>query len=118
MPFYKWDELEGDLITPSYSSGKGPTIQGETIEVTFMTYPAGTEAKPHTHPNEQFQIITKGKGRYRIGDEEKVIGPGEVALMPANTEHEIEILEDLELINVKNIVPGWSVKHARWETER
>jgi hypothetical protein len=35
--------------------------------------------------------------------------------MPANIDHEIEILEDLEVINVKNIVPGWSVKHARWE---
>ena len=115
MPFYKWEEIEGDTITPSYSRGKGPSIKGQTIEVALMTYPAGTEAKPHTHPNEQFQIVMKGKARYRIGGEEKVLGPGEVAFMPANIDHEIEILEDLEVINVKNIVPGWSVKHARWE---
>jgi quercetin dioxygenase-like cupin family protein len=42
-------------------------------------------------------------------------GPGEVVLVPANTEHDIKILEDLEVINVKNVVPGWSVKHATWE---
>lgn len=115
MPFYKWDELEGGTITPSYSLGEGPSIKGETIEVALMTYPAGTEAKPHAHPNEQIQIVMKGKARYRIGDEEKVLGPGEVALMPANIKHEIQILEDLDVINVKNVVPGWSVKHARWE---
>ena len=81
------------------------------------SYPAGTEAKPHAHPNEQFQVVVKGKARYRVGEEEKVIGPGEVVLVPANTEHEVKILEDLEVINAKNVVPGWSVKHARWETE-
>ncbi|MFQ6079942.1 MAG: cupin domain-containing protein [Thermodesulfobacteriota bacterium] len=115
MPFYKWDELEGDVITPSYSKGKGPSIRGETIEVSLISYPAGTVARPHAHPNEQFQVVVKGKARYRVGGEEKVLGPGEVVLMPANTEHDIKIFEDLEVINVKNVIPGWSVKHATWE---
>ena len=116
MPFYKWTDLEADLNTPEYSTEKGPTIKGEKIEIAMMTYPAGTSANPHTHPNEQFQIVLKGKARYHIGGEEKVLGPGEVALMPANVEHEIEVLEDLELINVKDVVEGWSVKDAKWET--
>jgi hypothetical protein len=47
MPFYKWDEIEADVITPSYSLGKGSSIKGETIEVALVTYPAGTEAKTH-----------------------------------------------------------------------
>ena len=116
MPFYKWTDFEADLITPEYSTGRGPTIKGEKTEISLMTYPAGTSAKPHAHPNEQFQIVLKGKARYRIGKEDKVLGPGEVALMPSDVEHEIEVLEDLELINVKDIVPGWSVKDASWET--
>ena len=116
MPFYKWNEIEADVITPGYSFGKGPSIKGEKIEVALISYPAGSVAKPHAHPNEQFQIVIKGKARYRVGEEEKVLGPGEVVLVPANTEHEVEILEDLEVINAKDVVPGWSVKHARWET--
>ncbi len=115
MPFFKWTDLEGDLITPAYSMGKGPIIKGENTEIALMTYPAGTSAKPHTHPNEQFQILFKGKARYCIGGEERILGPGEVALMPANVEHEIEVLEDLEVVNVKNVVEGWSVKEAKWE---
>lgn len=115
MPFYKWSEMKSDFITPSYSRGEGPAIKGETIEVAFMHYPAGTAAKTHAHPNEQVQAVLKGKAKYRVGSEEKTIGPGEAVHIPANTEHAVEILEDLEVINCKNVVPGWSVYHARWE---
>ena len=115
MPFYKWDKLESDFITPSYSQGKGPAIKGEKIEVALMHYPAKTKANPHAHPNEQVQAVLKGRAKYRVGNEEKVLGPGEVVLIPANTEHAVEILEDLEVINCKDVVSGWSVYHATWE---
>ncbi len=117
MPFYKWDELESDFITPSYSQGKGPAVKGAKIEVARMHYPAGTIAKPHAHPNEQVQAVLKGRAKYRVGGEEKVLGPGEAVLIPANTEHAVEILEDLEVINCKDVISGWSVYHARWEKE-
>jgi len=115
MPFYKWAELESDFITPKYSQGKGPAVKGAKIEVALMNYPAGTIAKTHAHPNEQVQVVLKGKAKYRVGVEEKVLGPGEAVLIPANTEHGVEILEDLEVINCKDVVAGWSVYHARWE---
>ncbi|NWF92409.1 MAG: cupin domain-containing protein [Syntrophaceae bacterium] len=115
MPFFKWEELNSDFITPSYSQGKGPAIKGEKIEVALIHYPAGSRAKPHAHPNEQIQVVTRGKARYRIGKEERVLGPGEAVLIPANAEHEVEIYEDMEVINCKDVVPGWSVYHARWE---
>jgi quercetin dioxygenase-like cupin family protein len=115
MPFYKWSEMESDIITPSYSLGKGPAVKGEKIEVALITYPAGSAANPHAHPNEQVQVVIRGKAKYRVGKEERILGPGEAVLIPANTEHEVRILEDLEVINCKNVVPGWSVKEARWE---
>ena len=115
MPFYKWEEMKKDSITPKYSSAHGPTVRGEKIEVGLFSYPAGTEAKPHAHPNEQIQVLVKGKARYRVAGEEKVLGPGEAVLIPANAEHGLEVLEDLQIINCKNVVTGWSVKDARWE---
>ena len=60
-------------------------------------------------------VVLKGKAKLRIGTEEREMGPGEAALMPANVEHQLQVLEDLEIINCKSIVPGWSVYHARWE---
>ena len=115
MPFYKWTEMEKGFITPDYSSAKGPNIRGEKIEVGLFFFPAGTEAKPHAHPNEQIVVVMKGQGKWRIGKEEKVLGPGEVALIPADVEHDLKVLENLEVISCKNIVSGWSVYHARWE---
>lgn len=115
MPFFKWAEMQKGMITPEYSSANGPNIIGETMEVGLFSYPAGTQAKPHAHPNEQCMVILKGRAKLRIGTEEKVMGPGEAALMPANIEHQLQVLEDLELINCKGVVPGWSVYHAKWE---
>jgi quercetin dioxygenase-like cupin family protein len=115
MPFYKWSEMGKDKITPEYSSAYGPNIRGEKIEVGLFFYPAGTQAKPHAHPNEQIMVILKGKGKWRVGNEEKILGPGDAVLMPANVEHEVQILEDLEIVNCKDVVSGWSVKNARWE---
>jgi quercetin dioxygenase-like cupin family protein len=98
-----------------YSTGQGPVVTGERIEVAYMFYPAGGGGKPHSHPNEQIQVTLKGKSRSRIGGEENVRVPGDVVLMPPNTEHSGQTLEDMTVVNCKNIVPGWSVYHARWE---
>src|SRR5262245_17571366 len=113
--FFTWNDMKSDLITPKYSSGRGPTITGERLEVAFMFYPAGTEAKRHSHPNEQIQVALGGKARYFIADEAHVIGAGGGVLFPSNVEHWVEILEDYTVINCKDIVAGWSVYHARWE---
>lgn len=113
--FFKWDDMKADFITPKYSSGRGPTITGERIEVALMFYPAGTEAKPHSHPNEQIQVALKGKARGVISGEEHIIGPGGGVLFPPNVEHGAQILEDYTVLNCKDIIPRWSVYHARWE---
>jgi quercetin dioxygenase-like cupin family protein len=115
--FFRWEEMESDFITPKYSSGRGPTITGERIEVAYMFYPAGTEGKPHAHPNEQIQVALQGKVRGFIGGEENLVEAGGGMLFPPNVEHGIKILEDYTVINCKDIVPGWSVYHARWERE-
>lgn len=112
--FFKWDEMKSDFITPRYSAGQGPTITGERIEVAFMQFPAGTEGKPHTHPNEQLQVPLKGKGRYLL-EEEHLFTLDEVILIPANLRHGVWILEDYTVVNCKNIVQGWSVYNAQWE---
>jgi quercetin dioxygenase-like cupin family protein len=113
--FFKWVEMESDFITPQYSKGKGPTIRGERIEVAFMTYPVGAEGKTHSHPNEQIQVALKGKVSGRLGGEIYILEPGDIVLKPSNIEQSGQVLEDYTTLNCKDIVPGWSVYHARWE---
>lgn len=113
--FFKWDEMQSDFITPKYSSGRGPVVSGDRIEVAFMFYPGGTEAKEHSHPNEQLQIGLKGKVKYVIGGQELVSGADGGVHMPVEIRHSVHILEDYNVINCKDIVQGFSVYHAGWQ---
>lgn len=115
MSFFKWEELEAELITPKYSPARGPFVQGERVMMGCFFYPAGGKVKPHAHPNEQIVSMVSGKARVRIGDEERIVGAGDVYMIPANTEHETETLEDRNVIVCKNVVPKWSIKEAQWE---
>ncbi|MBI3126784.1 MAG: cupin domain-containing protein [Candidatus Tectomicrobia bacterium] len=119
MPYHHLDDVKPDLITPEYSSAFGPNVCGKKIEVGRFLYPKGTQAKFHSHPNEQMQVVLRGRARFSIGGEERVVGPGDlVHVAPPNVKHGIlEVMEDLEVINCKEVVPGFSVKHARWEDE-
>ncbi len=113
--FFKWDEMKSDFITPQYSAARGPTLTGERIEVALFFFPAGTEGKPHSHPNEQIQVVLKGRAKAFIEEEEYVIEAGCGILYPVNLKHGAQILEDYTLLNCKDIVPGWSVYDARWK---
>ncbi len=113
--FIAWEKMKPDFITPRYSSARGPTLTGERIEVSLMFMPAGTEGKPHAHPNEQIQVVLTGKARALIGGEEHLVTPGGGVLFPANVQHGAQIVEDYTVLNCKDIVSGWSVYHARWE---
>ncbi|MBF0278881.1 MAG: cupin domain-containing protein [SAR324 cluster bacterium] len=117
MPFFKWEELEAELITPRYSPAKGPSVEGEKIMMGCFFYPAGGKAEAHAHPNEQIISIFKGKVKFRIENEEKILGAGDVFLIPANAEHEMEIIEDTDVIFCKDLVPNWSIRDAKWEDE-
>jgi quercetin dioxygenase-like cupin family protein len=104
MPFFNWTEMDRDLISPQYSAAEGPTIKGGQIEVGRYRFASGTGSKPHQHPEEQVINVLSGKFRVRIGNEERILGPGEAALVPPNTEHEARALDsEVEIISCKNI---------------
>ena len=118
MGFYTWAAMAPELVTPDYSTAAGGTIRGEKIEVGCYRYPPGTGAKPHAHPNEQMICVLEGRLRCRIGTEWRTLGPGEVMHIPSMVEHEVSALDqEVRVIFCKDIVPGWSVRDARWETE-
>ena len=94
MPFFKLDEMPGPLVAPGYSTAYGPTITGKELEIGYYTEPKGTGARPHAHPSEQIILVLAGKLRMRIDDDIREIGPGEVALIPGNQDHEQQALEE------------------------
>jgi quercetin dioxygenase-like cupin family protein len=94
MPFFKFDEMPGAVVAPGHSTAHGPTITGNELEIGCYTEPRGTGAKPHHHKSEQMMLVLSGRLRMRIGDETRDIGPGEVALILSDQEHEQIALEE------------------------
>ena len=94
MPFFKLKEMPEPVVAPGHSTAYGPTITGRELELGYYSEPKGTGAKPHSHPGEQIIMVLTGRLRMRIGKEARDIGPGEVALIPANQEHEQQALDE------------------------
>ncbi len=107
MAFYSWSQLARGVVSPHYSTAEGATIKGRRIEVGRYRYPAGTGAKPHRHPEEQVINILAGNLRVRIGGEERVLGAGDAAHIPADTEHEVWSVDgEVEILSCKDILAG------------
>ena len=94
MPFFKFDDMQGTVVAPGHSTAHGPTITGNELEIGYYTEPKGTGARPHHHKSEQMMLVLSGRLRVRIGDEVRELGPGEVALILSDQEHEQTALED------------------------
>lgn len=94
MPFFKLAEMPGAVVAPGHSTAHGPTITGKELEIGYYTEPKGTGAKPHRHASEQIILVLSGRLQMRVGSEAREIGPGEVALILSNQEHEQKALED------------------------
>lgn len=94
MPFFKLSELPDEVISPGHAAAHGATITGKELEIGWYTEPKGTGAKPHHHPSEQMMLVLSGRMRIRVGSEVRECGPGEVALIYGDEEHEQTALEE------------------------
>ncbi|OGL62443.1 MAG: hypothetical protein A3J27_11115 [Candidatus Tectomicrobia bacterium RIFCSPLOWO2_12_FULL_69_37] len=103
--FYKLSEMSRSVIATQYSTAEGPTIKGKKVEVGYYRYPSGSGAKTHAHPEEQVITVLKGRIRSRVGNEEKILGPGEAVYIPSNADHSNwAVDEEVEFISCKDVV--------------
>lgn len=56
-------------------------------EVLFASYPAGTEIQPHTHPTENYGVITAGELILIVDGRESRYGPGDWYHLLPEQEH-------------------------------
>ncbi|MFC1492062.1 cupin domain-containing protein [Nitrospinota bacterium] len=93
MPIYKISELaekRGEL-----SSSVARTVVGELMKVGIVTYQKGEGSPPHFHPNEeQFVLMLEGRRYNIVGDEERIVGPGDLIHIPRNTRHGARTLDE------------------------
>jgi len=102
-------------VGEGYSPAEGPVVEGERMQVGLITIPRGTVSHPHSHPNEQWTYVLKGKARVFIeGQPETMASPGTLIYAPANVVHSVAALpdEDLVFFTVKDLSSGIVGKRA------
>lgn len=85
-----------EQVTPEYARR---SLVGEKCMVMWERMAAGAYAKPHHHPNEQMFWVLTGSMVLRIGSETKVIGPGDLARVPPDVEHDARFDVDTEFVS-------------------
>ncbi|MFC1492252.1 cupin domain-containing protein [Nitrospinota bacterium] len=87
MPYYQLFELE-KVREEASPLAEIQRVKGELMKAGLVTYLKGEYPRPHSHPNEeQFVLVLEGRRYSIIGDEERVVGPGDLMHIPRNTRH-------------------------------
>jgi quercetin dioxygenase-like cupin family protein len=84
MPFYAVEELPEREIVPGF---RARFVHGETMTAAFWSADAGASLPSHSHPHEQVAQVLEGRFELTVGGETRVLGPGEVAVIPPDVPH-------------------------------
>ena len=90
----------------------GPHLQAPPSRLILITVRPGKLARPHSHGCEQMINVVQGTAWFRVGDEEKNVGAGDVIHIPKGAIHEFRDTGDGEFIylSFKNRSDGWPPK--------
>jgi quercetin dioxygenase-like cupin family protein len=75
-------------------------LAGSQGMIVWWKIKAGAHAAAHEHPHEQIVWMIKGKMDFRIGNEQRSMSAGDIAVIPGGTEHEGSFPEDTEVVDI------------------
>ncbi len=87
--------LHGDVITK-------PLMAGDQMTLLEIQYAPGAGAPLHIHKHETLAYVVKGKVKMTVGNEEFVLGPGDVCKHPQGVPHGVESVEQALVLEIKS----------------
>jgi quercetin dioxygenase-like cupin family protein len=72
---------------------------GETMYQMIAELKAGSVMPPHQHPQEQIIHIISGRMKVNVGNDSRVLGPGDSHYLARNIPHGVETLEDTRVLD-------------------
>jgi quercetin dioxygenase-like cupin family protein len=70
------------------------TCAAEKMMLSYVNLAPHSVVDEHSHPHEQVGMVLEGQVRFFIGDEEKVLGKGDMFRIPGNVKHHVIALEE------------------------
>ena len=94
MPFYRFEDIESQYLTPHLSTGTAPVIDGKYMYFCLLHKNAGTGSELHYHPNELLIFPLRGKINAIVGKDRRIVAPGTFVHAPAYARHSMRATED------------------------
>ena len=82
-----------------------PLMKGEQMTFLEIHYAAGVGAPLHTHTHESVAYVVKGKVKSTVGEDEFIMGPGDVCRHPIGVLHRLEAIEESVIVEIKSPAP-------------
>ena len=98
--------MDGSQIRELAGLAIGNAVNQSLAEATV---PAGGTTVEHFHRvTEEVYFFTHGRGRMRLGDVEKAVGPGDTVVIPPGVRHKLWAGDDEELRLLCCCAPAYS----------
>ena len=80
-------DIENQAVIEPAPGVRLRTPHGEKIMLSLVEIDDAAEVPTHEHPHEQAGILISGHMQLTIGDEQKLLSPGDMYIIPGNTPH-------------------------------
>lgn len=84
--FFRPDECSVHTIFPGVQIR---TAAGREMMLSLVNLDPGAIVEKHSHPHEQVGMVIQGRARFVIGGQERLLGPGEMYVIPGGVEHRV-----------------------------
>ena len=93
----RWDDYPVEQVHPLIGR---QMVHTETMTVARILLAKGAVVPRHQHDNEQVSTLLEGRLRFVLGEEERLVSPGETLTIPSQLPHEVEALETSVVLDV------------------
>jgi len=90
-------DIEEKEIIPGY---KAKFVHSKNMTFAYWNIKENAPLPSHSHPHEQVANVTKGKFELKVGDETKIMEPGDIAVIPPNAKHSGKAITKCRIIDV------------------
>jgi mannose-6-phosphate isomerase-like protein (cupin superfamily) len=68
-------------------------MRERSMSLGLYVLPAGGEDPQQPHGEDEVYVVSAGRARLRVGDEDRAVGPGSVVFVPARVPHRFHSIE-------------------------